>query len=320
MSNIPKIYFDGIVKRFQTEIDQINDLITHTGEKGDANEQIIRDILSKFLPKKYSIGSGIVIDKDGNNSKQMDIIIYDSLYQPSVFSQTSSVLFMVDSVYMTIEIKTLLDIQSMGEAINNVTSVKQLKFIESRIPYLDYDSDKNEMMPKYKMNSSPRGVILGLKSDTTNLDTYESWLSPMKGIDAKFHSDVIYSINTTFLHNYEDLRNKSKMEEFYYTLLDENKLPELEEVRVEGTVKLYKNPSDGQTYPVIKKDNTFHVVDPGRGFLNFLITMNRILSSKELLKTDIISPYIPEHYTKGWFEEEFSVETLNEKSMDHKSI
>jgi hypothetical protein len=264
--------------------------------------------LSKFLPKKYSIGSGIVIDRNGNNSRQTDIIIYDSLYQPSLFSQISSVLFPVDFVYMTIEVKTSLDIGFMRGAIENIASVKRLNYIDERVSYFDYDASNDKTTSMSKTTSPPWGVILGLKSTTTSLDTYESWLSPLKDMEAKYRPDTIYSIDTTFLHNYEDLRSKSKMEELYYPLLDESKFPDLEEVKVEGSGKVYKSPYDGQTYPVIEKHNKFHVVDPGKGFLNFLIIMNKSLASKKLLKRDIALDYLSKQYHLAWLEEDFSID------------
>ena len=115
--------------------------------------------MSKFLPKKYSIGSGIVIDRNGNNSRQTDIIIYDSLYQPSLFSQISSVLFPVDFVYMTIEVKTSLDIGFMRGAIENIASVKRLNYIDERVSYFDYDASNDKATSMSKTTSSPRGVI-----------------------------------------------------------------------------------------------------------------------------------------------------------------
>src|SRR5690606_4877400 len=117
--NILTTYFDGVTQRIQAEIDYINRLIGHAGETGKANEHLLSELLKKFLPKKYSIGSGIIIDKDGNRSKQIDIIIYDSQFHPELFAQGTAVLFPVDVVYMTIEIKTTLNKQLVEQAVEN---------------------------------------------------------------------------------------------------------------------------------------------------------------------------------------------------------
>src|SRR5690349_716990 len=79
-------YYDGVTQRLQLEIDFLNRLIPHAVERGTANENALRNLLVKFLPKRYNIGSGIIIDKEGNHSKQVDIIIYDSDFHPELFS------------------------------------------------------------------------------------------------------------------------------------------------------------------------------------------------------------------------------------------
>jgi hypothetical protein len=100
-------------------------LIGHAGEKGYANEQLLTNLLIKFLPKRCSIGSGIIIDSKGNRSRQVDIIVYDSYFHPELFAQGVTVLFPLDLVYMVIEVKTVLNKKTMTEAIDNITSVKR---------------------------------------------------------------------------------------------------------------------------------------------------------------------------------------------------
>ena len=76
-------------------------------ERGEANEVLLTDLLIKFLPKKYSVVMGIVVDRNGRPSRQVDINVYDSHFHPDLFSQISTVLYPVDVVYMTIELKSL---------------------------------------------------------------------------------------------------------------------------------------------------------------------------------------------------------------------
>jgi hypothetical protein len=131
--NVLGKYFYGITKRLEMEIDYINEVIGHSGEKGTANEILLRDLLVKYLPKKYSVGSGLVIDKNGSRSNQIDVVIYDSYFHPELFSQGSGYLYPVDVVYMVIEIKTVIKKDKMEEAIENIRSVKRLDFIKSKI-------------------------------------------------------------------------------------------------------------------------------------------------------------------------------------------
>ena len=78
MVNIIEQYYRGITQQLRSEVDFINSLFQHQGVKGEGNEEILRDLLRRFIPKRYGVGTGIVIDRHGNQSRQSDIIIYDN--------------------------------------------------------------------------------------------------------------------------------------------------------------------------------------------------------------------------------------------------
>jgi hypothetical protein len=54
--------------------------ITHNGRMGEVNEQLFIDVLRRYLPRRYGVEQGIVIDSNGNTSDQIDIVIYDHQY------------------------------------------------------------------------------------------------------------------------------------------------------------------------------------------------------------------------------------------------
>jgi hypothetical protein len=57
-------------------------MVTTPGMIGAAREKTIRNKLQKCLSSVVSVGSGFIIDIDGNVSKQQDIVIYESAYCP----------------------------------------------------------------------------------------------------------------------------------------------------------------------------------------------------------------------------------------------
>ena len=95
MSNILTTYYHGIAQQLRAEVDFINTLFQHQGVKGAGNEGVLRDLLIRFIPKRYSIGTGIVIDRFGNQSRQCDIVIYDTFLYPSLLSLATVHLFPV---------------------------------------------------------------------------------------------------------------------------------------------------------------------------------------------------------------------------------
>jgi hypothetical protein len=128
-------YYKGIYDIVQTEVNSINSLFLHQGVKGEGNENVLRDLLIKFLPKRFGIDTGIIIDKDGNPSKQIDIIIYDNYNNPRILGLTSVKMFPVDIVYAVIEVKTQLTKQQSVKAIENIKSVRKLNIIKETYFY-----------------------------------------------------------------------------------------------------------------------------------------------------------------------------------------
>src|SRR5690349_19330992 len=66
--------------RMSTDLEAM--LIKHPGELGISREEVIRQFLRAYLPKRFEISSGFVFDCTGRRSKQIDIIIADSLVSP----------------------------------------------------------------------------------------------------------------------------------------------------------------------------------------------------------------------------------------------
>ena len=120
MPDIISQYYQGIVQQLRSEVDSINSLFQHQGVKGGGNESVLRDLLTKFIPKRFGIGTGVVIDRNGTQSRQCDIVIYDTMLYPSLLSLTNVHFFPVDIVYATIEIKTTLTSDSIKEALTNI--------------------------------------------------------------------------------------------------------------------------------------------------------------------------------------------------------
>lgn len=58
-----------------TESKHLNDFLGQNTDLGNVREAIIKNVLGRFLPSIYEIGSGEIIDHRGNRSKQIDIII-----------------------------------------------------------------------------------------------------------------------------------------------------------------------------------------------------------------------------------------------------
>jgi uncharacterized protein DUF6602 len=274
-------YYHGVVQQLRAEVDFINDIFDHQGVKGEGNETIIRDLIAKFIPKRYGIGTGIVIDRQGKQSKQCDIVIYDTILYPSFMSMTSVHFFPVDIVYAVIEIKTRLTTTSIRQARENIASVKSLDFIPDKFMgaeprggsfrFLEYTPDP------------PQGYIFAYNSNTSKFETFKQWFAPNDKFDIP-HSPVLVGCLDQGLLHYE-LDNgtfATKLEAgllhkgWLFPLVDEALNP----VIVPANLKTYAH--GGITYPVKRVEGKYVAVDQGKTLLFFLMFLSEMLSNRRI--------------------------------------
>lgn len=101
------------------------ELITHPGERGRAREAILSTFLREVLPTGFEITTGFVIDANGGQSLQQDVIVVRKDYHP-VFRVGGINFFTVEAVAAVVEVKSNLSGSTIREALLNGASVKKL--------------------------------------------------------------------------------------------------------------------------------------------------------------------------------------------------
>src|SRR5579872_1109443 len=196
MVSIQEQYFNSIYRDFSTKIRVLASLIqANPGEQGRLVERVVLDLLAEFLPTRYSYGSGFVIDSKGNQSRQCDIVIYDTTLTAGLFHRTGPVLFPVEAVYGVIEIKTTLDKHEVNDACDHIASVKRLVNVAKPTlePALDEDGRPAVLETR---PSPPIGVVIGFKSATRVLGTIRGWFDDaFSGTeDTLLHPDLCVAV------------------------------------------------------------------------------------------------------------------------------
>jgi hypothetical protein len=103
---------------------ELAQLMPHYGERGRIAEEIIKAFLSKTLPKRFSIGTGVVFSADGQVSSQTDIVIYDNFHNSPLLSEFGSCLFPVETVFATVEVKSVLTKQELRKSMDAVMRMR----------------------------------------------------------------------------------------------------------------------------------------------------------------------------------------------------
>jgi hypothetical protein len=109
--------------------------ITHNGRIGEVNEQLFIDVLRRYLPRRYGVEQGIVIDSNGRTSGQIDIVIYDLQYTPPLLKQMSHRYILAEAVYAVLEVKPTLNRGNLIYAAEKARSVRELYRTSVDIPH-----------------------------------------------------------------------------------------------------------------------------------------------------------------------------------------
>jgi hypothetical protein len=125
MSNRTKAWFDQLEVVLKEEA-ELAGLLGHNGMVGTAREFFARRVLRSILPPAVHIGSGRVIgDNEGEQSKQIDVILYDSRW-PFLEVAQGVGLYFVSGVIATIEVKSTLTKRELNGALENCLSVMKI--------------------------------------------------------------------------------------------------------------------------------------------------------------------------------------------------
>lgn len=101
--------------------------ITHAGDRGEVNEQFFIDFLRAYLPNRYTVDKGIVLDSKGSVSHSIDIIVFDRQYTPTLLDDEKHRYVPAEAVYAIFECKPTIDHRYLKYAGNKVASVRRLE-------------------------------------------------------------------------------------------------------------------------------------------------------------------------------------------------
>ena len=99
---------------------------TTPGLRGDAKERAVRTKLEAILPGGVGVGTGCVIDCEGNASSQIDVVLYEQQFCP-IFKVAGDVSYYpCESVIAVGEIKSMIGKKELYDIYQKVASVRKL--------------------------------------------------------------------------------------------------------------------------------------------------------------------------------------------------
>lgn len=101
--------------------------VAHRGSKGTIRENILRKFLEEGrLPSKYGLGSGEIVGRIKDTSRQSDLIIYDKIDGITLLYDEHTQVYPIDCVYGIIEVKSGLSKIEFVDALDKIAAFKSM--------------------------------------------------------------------------------------------------------------------------------------------------------------------------------------------------
>lgn len=271
-------------------MDFIDDLFEHQGVKGDANESALRDLLTRFIPGRYGVGTGIVVDRTGRQSRQCDVVVYDRERYPSLLDMAHAHMFPVDLVYAVVEVKTTLSAEKAKEALANIASVRELDPIPDS--FVGPRADEGGFTISRYEPSPPMGVVFAYNSTAKRFETFKEWFVPGDPSETARYPTLVSCLDIGSVKCRDiDPKAGHEFKGATWPVVVENETDS--PVPPEGVEKAE---FQGIVYPVKEVLGRRLFIDQARVLLMFLLLLDKLLRLKPINPgIDFLKYYLPKH-------------------------
>jgi hypothetical protein len=121
--------------------------ISHAGTHGAVVEDHWIEVFRAYLPNRYQVATGLVIDSPGTRSDQIDIVIFDRHFTPTLLDQQNHRYIPVEAVYAIFESKPHFDKSYLEYAGNKAASVRRLHRTSVPIAHAGGTYDPKPLFP-----------------------------------------------------------------------------------------------------------------------------------------------------------------------------
>jgi len=125
-----KKYIRQKIEILKQEANLIKPLVTaHPPTIGAFYEMILKKFVRDFVPNKYKIGTGFVMDIENKRlSRQIDILIYENDAFPPIYQHEDLVIVESSAVYAAIEVKAHANKDTIKMAKENMQRFKEVTY------------------------------------------------------------------------------------------------------------------------------------------------------------------------------------------------
>jgi len=133
--------------------------IDHNYLKGQLREIFIDKLFTPLLTKGFKCGTGKIVDFTGNQSSEIDLLIYNTNFLPSFLFTERLGVFPVESCFYAFEVKTKTNATEIKDTIQKFRRLDEFNFLK-------HSNLTDE--PNFFKGVSLRKVLIAFESDLTN--------------------------------------------------------------------------------------------------------------------------------------------------------
>lgn len=139
--------YKGLQGQLRAGLVSSRSVVEHPVAKGDGAEANWLKMLQGHLPHRYQAEAAFVIDAEGNQSDQIDIVLYDRQYTPELYNVDGQRVIPAEGVYAVFEVKPILDRKNVEYAGKKVASVRGLKRTSAPIVHAGGEHEPRVITP-----------------------------------------------------------------------------------------------------------------------------------------------------------------------------
>jgi hypothetical protein len=131
-NNIFEKFLSSYNEELLSKVSRLDELIgrDHWLSVGNYKESILRSLISNILPRRYEVSTGFILacDRGGKliKSKQIDILIWDSVNYAPIFRDGDFVIIPPESCSAVVEVKGKLTPKELHHSLLNIDSLMEL--------------------------------------------------------------------------------------------------------------------------------------------------------------------------------------------------
>lgn len=123
----PKNYFADIASELRRQSDRLRiGFSSHHPTIGGNREHLVAEFLSRYLPHRFEVESGLVLSRSGEFSREPDVLIVDAHWNAPLYPEYDKKLWLAESVYALLEVKTRLAPSDLRDAVAKCQRFKSL--------------------------------------------------------------------------------------------------------------------------------------------------------------------------------------------------